>query len=589
MRWLSLSLGILVSTLAACGGDDTSRMPLPGARLVIVGPATFSLPYASSADLHVRYEQADGTPIAGATLDFAFDGFAPDATLAAQQIDTDESGEAEMALHVGSVESSFRVVATPPIGDEVAFQIAVTATPSGSISVEMTWGGPGAPAFTDYRAFLFRDVACADLDPTGLPTALIAAAPVTHITDRPAFVPVEVGTGYAVAVQASGGSGAYGCTDGQRVTMGQETRVAVRIDESAVPLRIDGVYMLDNRLSFAGLLPPSIASAVGILDELTDDNDVNGNAATMDFGQDPGAFLIDFAMRQTCHWECVGGEDYDTCSELNHDTGDISAIYIQNFRTWAGAKPTGLGLCGAWEDAYIPAQNLINGEIAMTVPDAITMWSVVAGDLARAIDRAHFTSRLTVDPATGGMATFIHEILEMTVTVHDLSGVEHETSFDVVAAGLAGRPRGEATLTVTGSRLDIAAHSFDLDYGLLVKYVYLNAVLPALGYASSAEMFGAWIDCDAVGATLASTVGGFDATEYAGYCDAALLAAGTYLDIALDGFIGGGGVLTLEGTAVAADLSADGHVLQINSGMWTGGWGEGATSGSVTGTFTGRP
>jgi hypothetical protein len=335
------------------------------------------------------------------------------------------------------------------------------------------------------------------------------------------------------------------------------------------------------------LLPPSVARAVRILDEVSDDQDIDGNAATMDWGQDPGAFVVDFAMRQGCRWECLGSEDFDTCSELNHPIGDISAIYIQNFQTWGGAQAANLGFCGIWEDAHVPAQNLVNAQITAVVPDPITMWAAIAGDIARAIDRAHFTSRLTVDPPVDGSSAFIHEMLEMIVVVHDLSGAEHTVTFDVLAAGLDGRPRGEAMLRMTGGRVDIDPHSFDLDFGRLVAYVYLEGILPVLGYGSTAEMLDAWIDCAAVGTSLASSVGILSAAQYETFCDGALTAGGLYFDTALDGLVASEGVLMLEGSAVAGTLDASGAVERLNTGMWTGGWGEDTETGDITGTFTG--
>jgi hypothetical protein len=263
-----------------------------------------------------------------------------------------------------------------------------------------------------------------DLSARSLPTALIAASPVTRITQSPGFVPVDVGTGYVVAVQAKVGTtvSGFGCAGNVAVVANEETRVPVTITDLPELLIVDGVYELDNQLDLGEGLPPSVRVGIDVLAELTDDGDVDGNVATMDYGEDPGAFVVDFAMRETCHWECMAGEDFDTCSEANHPLGDISAIYLQNFRSWSGAEPAFFGGCGAWEDAVVPAQNLVNGQISMVVPDSVTMFGVIAGDLARAISEARIGSRLTVDQPMDGMSTFIHELIDMTVVVHDLEG-----------------------------------------------------------------------------------------------------------------------------------------------------------------------
>jgi hypothetical protein len=177
----------------------------------------------------------------------------------------------------------------------------------------------------------------------------------------------------------------------------------------------------------------------------------------------------------------------------------------------------------------------------------------------------------------------------MTVTIHDLDGVESEFTFDVLAAGLGGRPRSMDTrIMVTGNRVDLPMHGFDIDFGLLIRYIYVNGILPLLGYDSSAEMLRDWIDCAAVGARVAETLTFIDAPTATDYCDTALGAAGTFLDFGIDGVIGAEGVLSLQGTATAGDPLPDGTATTLNGGVWMGGWAEGAAdSGDVAGTFSG--
>jgi hypothetical protein len=572
---------------AACGGDDASTAPAPGARLVAISPLTQTLRPDTDTTIEVRYEQEDGTPISGAIVEWEIDGFAAGATLGALETTTDEGGASTVALRAAATGASFVVRATPPLGDPLDFQVAVTDMDAGSIRVDLTYSG--ATAFDQLEAFLFEGTSCMDLSARSLPTALIAASPVTRITQSPGFVPVDVGTGYVVAVQAKVGTtvSGFGCAGNVAVVANEETRVPVTITDLPELLIVDGVYELDNQLDLGEGLPPSVRVGIDVLAELTDDGDVDGNLAAMDYGEDPGAFVVDFAMRETCHWECMAGEDFDTCSEANHPLGDISAIYLQNFRSWSGAEPAFFGGCGAWEDAVVPAQNLVNGQISMVVPDSVTMFGVIAGDLARAISEARIGSRLTVDQPMDGMSTFIHELIDMTVVVHDLEGMEHTETFDLIEAGLGARPRAEARLAVSGADVTIPAHGFDLDFGLLVRYVYLNVVLPLLDYSSSAEMLTDWIDCDMVGASLASSVGILSAMQYRDACRTGIAAAGTFLDFGVDGVIGAEGVLTLEGEATAASPDAMGFAEMLTGGTWTGGWTEGMSTGDVTGTFSG--
>jgi hypothetical protein len=578
--------------VVAGGGDDpgTTTVPTEGARLVAISDLTQVIRFGARTDMTVRYEQGDGSLVTGAILDWEVDGFAPEAVLAAGQSTTDGAGESTVGLTAGMVASTFIVRVTPPVGDALEFQIAITDEDSGSIRVDLAY--TGTAAFDAFEAGLFEGMTCADLtDPGSLPTALIGST-VTSIRESPGFVPVAVGSTYMVAVQAkeSGATTGFGCVDGISVTDQRETRVDVTISDVEILLIVEGVYEVTNLLDFGSGLPGSVRSTIDILDELTDDTDINGNVGTMDFGQDPGAFVVDFAMRQTCGWECLAGEDYDSCSVINHRQGDISALYIENFRSWSGAEAAFFGGCGAWEDAAIPAQNLVNTQVSMAIPDSITMFGVVAGDLARAINSAQFESRLTVDQPADGAATFIHELLDMTVTLHNLAGVESTYTFDVLDAGLASRPRSSDTMImVTGNQVELPMHGFDINFGLLIRYIYVNGILPLLGYTSSAEMLNDWIDCDSIGTSLESSVGLLSAMEYADACRTGLTSAGTFLDVGLDGVIDLDGVMTLQGTATAGDPLPDGTATTLNGGIWMGGWSEdmGATSGDIDGTWTG--
>lgn len=583
-----LTAAFLVANLAlaGCGGDDGPPDDLTGARLEYVSPETHSLRYGASAELRVRYVQgAAATAIPGASLGYEIDGVGGGAGLSALRTDTDSRGEAALTLTAGMTTTSFRVIVTPPEGDPLTFQIGVSDTDAGSVVVDMTYGGTAM--LTRFSAYLFDRTMCSSLDPMRLPTALFAASPVTSVRDRPGFSPVPVGTGYAVAVVAEGGGriAAFGCTDAVAVMLGQQTRVPVTIADLGI--RIEGVYDLDNRLDFGGTLPPSVDTGIDILDELTDDDDIMGSTTTMDYGQDPGAFVTDFVMRQTCHWECMASEDYDTCSELNHRTGDISAIYLQNFRTWAPAEARFFGGCGTWEDVVITVQNLINNQISAIVPDALIGLARIGGDLARAINQAHIQSVLTVGRPTGTMAPITHELRMMEVLLHDLAGAEHVYAADLRDVGFAAMPRVDATATLTGTGIQIPSHTFNIDYGRLVQYIYLHGVLPLLGYTSSAEMLRDWINCTAVAMTLESTIGVVDVMTYADYCDTALGIAGSVLDLSISELIDASGTLSLMGTATAADPAADGIARSLTNGMWSGSWGEGGMTGSITGTFTG--
>jgi hypothetical protein len=219
-------------------------------------------------------------------------------------------------------------------------------------------------------------------------------------------------------------------------------------------------------------------------------------------GQDPGAFIVDYIMRQTCHWECLPGEDdFDECSEVNHPIGDMCAIYENNFQSWDRAEqglPSPLfGGCGLWEYAAVPAQNLINDQIEAYVPSFVTNMLNIIGDLSRSINQAHIYSILVMEEEAELGAPFTHTLTEMHVRIRDLDGVYHDFPFDLADVGFTSLT-GSETADLTGTTLTLPDHDFALHYGRLLQYIYLHGLLPIIGFDSTADMLAAWIDCGAV-------------------------------------------------------------------------------------------
>lgn len=585
-NWCGFALALL---MVACGGGDGPPPDVgPGARLEFVSSPTVNLMPSEQTELVVRYvgegEFAGGIP--NANLDWSIVGAAGGSRLSAGVSVTDDNGQSSIRLTAGSSDTTFRVRVTPPEGDAIEFSVGVASFDAGSILVELEYAGERM--FNPIEALLFEGLDCGSFDPTMPPTALQQSS-VPSLTARPAFNNVPVGLDYSVAVIArmSGVASAYGCVENVRVDSGEQTTVTVTLMDLAMEPRIVGVYDLDNRLDFAGTLPGAVGTAVDVLDELTDDNDVAGNPATEDFGQDPGAFVVDFAMRQTCAWECMPSEDYDTCS-IGHPYGDISALYLENFTSWEGARSRFTGGCGAWETAGEPAQDLVNDQLESLLPGFVLKLADSLGDVARSINEAHIESRLIVFEEGELGAPVRHELQAMNVTIRDLDGMPHDFRIDLREAGFTSVAT-DATAEIVDGVITIPEHSFTLSYGELIQYIYNNALLPALGYMSTAEMLSGWIDCAAIGMWLASNIGILSETDYTNACNSGLVAAGAFIDSQLGSFItDADGTLSLAGMATGADYDSVSNIAQsLNNGMWTGSWGEMGMSGDITGTFTG--
>ncbi len=539
--------------------------------------------------LRVRYEDCDARAVAGAQVAFEIVGTPAGSQLSALTAETGSDGIATVILTGGPTDTTFQVTATAPEGSIRTFEITVTGRSIGFLTVEMSYAG--TEPFNSFSAHLFAGMDCDDLTPFSLPAAYLVSAPVAQLSYRPQFANVPTDTTYAVAVVAKvdGSILGFGCVDALAVAFGEETIASVFLRD--IPVEFDGVYDLDNHFDLTGSMPPSVATVVNLFDEMTDDNDVNGNPATQDFGQDPAAFLLDFVYRQFCCWEATGANpDWDSCTAqtYQHDSGDLSAIYLQDFQTWDGAQPRAWGLCGALEmgtNEYL--QDEVQTMILATLPDVVGRISDIAGDLARAINQLHLTSELTLEHIAGGkFGPFTHELVTMIVELHDLNGALQTFEFDLAAAGLTNRSYTGSTSSADGV-LDIPLHSFDLDFGKLLEYIYLHGILPLLGYTSTADMFMDWINCVSVGTWLEAEVGWFSAAEYEQYCIAGLNAAGAAIEDNIHSVTNTTTTFTIAGTCEAGELNHERVVTTLINGVWNGSWSESGQSDTFTGTFTG--
>ena len=225
----------------------------------------------------------------------------------------------------------------------------------------------------------------------------------------------------------------------------------------------------------------------------------------------------------------------------------------------------------------------------MLLPASILGFVASASDIASAINNAQIGSTLELaTPGTDGSAAMSHTLETMTVTLRDLSGVPMTTEFDLRDAGLSMLTT-EAMAAVTGTTLTLPAHSFALHYGRLVQYIYTEILLPRLGYASTAEMFSAWVDCESVADRIAATVGTglLSRDDYVSYCNFGVAAAGVALETSLPDLVGGEGTLTLMGEGQFVVPTRGTTASAIENGMWMGSWGEGTDTGAITGQFMG--
>jgi len=543
-------------------------------------------------ELAVRYADCFNTPVVGGNVSFEIIGDPGDSRLAATNMNTDELGEVSVILTAGFDEVSFSVEASALNADPVIFDITINARPNGDIEAHMTYAGEHTLSAFTMRVW---DGRCENVDPFTPTGALHTAVPVTTVGAPARVAAVLVGSDYAVSLHAAfdGNVLAYACVEPVEVTSGQTTIVDVTLAD--LPITYNGVFELENEFDMADALPPSISDTVHLFHEMGDDDDVNGNFETDDYGVDPAAFLLDFVYSEFCCWEATGG-DFNSCNaqEFTHRAGDLEQMYTRDFATWSGAQPVSRFMCGilaySW-GANQAIQTEVQGLIVDSVPDVLLRILTLTSDLSGAFTEMQITSQLTiVEVDENKEGNFTHELQTMTVELHDLSGTLHTFEFALSEAGLSNEAYTGVT-SVVDDRLQIPEHTFRVDFGRLLQYIYLNLLLPLLecdadgdgtteACESTADLFATWIDCEAVGAWIEAEfleLAGAVLAEIfpmpssgAALCRAGVNVGGLYVEGLIADSVDTETLMTLSGSTIAGEINDRLEAQTLIEGVWTG-------------------
>ena len=582
------------------GAQDTGTTPCPKA-LAAVGNKTRAVNAGAKTVISVRLSDCKGA-LSGRSVTFTIQGTAAGASLSANQASTNATGDASVTLTAGLTAATFKVKAALSATVAVLFDITVKASPFGAVVAKMSY--KGSKTFNQFVAHLWQNKPCSTLDPFGLPTALKSATPVALITGQPKFTSVPTGQGYSVGVTAHGGGKilGFGCVDQLTVSSAKTTTALVPIKN--LPVVYSGTYNLDNKFNLTGVLPPSVANTLSMLYEASDDNDLNNesnNNGTGEYGVDPAAFLLDFVFREICAWECKSGEKFSNCSEINHPKGDLKALYHNNFTKWSGAQPRGFGLCGVldWPTSsgyvHYTLQSQLQAMIKANASAKVLNFLQIASDLSSAFTNMRIKSILTLNNvADDRVGNYTHELKKMVIDVHDLNGKVHVKEFDLSAAGLTNLSYTGNT-TALNDVLQIPVHSFKLQFGMILEYIYLKFVLPTLGYTSTAQMFQTFVNCQSVGTWIYNqvisyvTISPYSAKDFEKYCGQALQAAGTWIEGEIHKLVKDSSTFSLQGTCEAGNpLGPKRLATTLVGGKWQGKITDNASTKTFTGTFTGK-
>lgn len=123
----SLLLALLLAlSFAACGSDAGGEQG-SDAQLTIMGESNLLVSQGVATTLRVRYHDSGQVALAG-QISFSIDGADP-AFLAATQADTNEAGEAGVALTVAAGTAAFEVFASAPGAQTVSWTVDINAQP----------------------------------------------------------------------------------------------------------------------------------------------------------------------------------------------------------------------------------------------------------------------------------------------------------------------------------------------------------------------------------------------------------------------------------------------------------------------------
>ena len=598
------------SDTADVGNTDTGSPDAEPCAMTLAadGPTAIIAGREERVDLGITLKDCDDVGVAGQTIDFAIFGEDRGSVLRNSSARTDDGGEAAVTLVAGNLDAVFEVEATSGDLQPVVFTVRVMGEANGDLAVVLQ--DLTTVDLNDASVYLFEDITCDEIDRFDPLGASLIEEPVGF--GPPAlFESLTPGSDYVVAAQGrlEGDVMGFGCVEAVEVVDGVETEITLEL--KLIPIRYTGIYELDNEFDLAGVLPESVENTLRILDELSDDHSLTGNPATDEWGVDPAAFVLDYVYREICCWETVDSDpdtpgfqgDFDSCraQDFTHPVGDLEQLYTHDFSSWDGAQGRVPLMCTLLSLGNVTVQSQVQDLIESNVPDIALRLVDIAGDLSRAITEMNIISELTIgEVAVGKNGTFTHELVTMLVDLHNLDGEVTTYAFDLADAGFENLDYSAETTAQAGDVLVIPEHSFRLDFGRLLRFVFTDILLPTLDCdrdhdgvtepcEDTADLVGTWINCGDVAEWLESEIGLLPLSTYESFCALGIDAAGGAIEGAIESSVDAETTLTLEGTTVAGSVDEMREATTLINGVWEGQLVEDETSyGDFPGEFTGE-
>jgi hypothetical protein len=481
-------------------GDDTdtTRPPTGEARLEFVSDDAPSLPFEGTSDLAVRYIDAQGDPIANATIEFDLDeDFSGGSRLRTSTQRTGDDGTAAVGLVAGNIRAEFSVVASVRGTDvrPLTFEVTVRPKDVSDYEIQVVNNSPLRLQKAELYIFNGGEVPCSSIpsDPTQIVGALSS---LDVVPDSGGFFdpyPLEVDradmplrTVVGIGIKADQPV-AIGCTDTLPVDIEPGGSVDVTVELNPLYPAVAGIYHVESEFDLVEFLPDQVQAIVRLLGA---------------FFSDPGQAITDLlGVRPQC--------------EL------------------IGCPLDSLGGFGPTVIAAMPS--VINGLIDAFVPADVQRVFDTGGDIYNTLTHFKLAGDLSIfdEPDENGRLSSCNEIklTEIIATFNTIvTPPLNLESFGYQAAygtwtGSVSAAEGDGL----GYYLNIESFGLELNYGQIILFMLEQIVFPEFvspDVQSLEDFVQTFIDCDeiALGVSSNPTVQGLVRSACSGALDA--LSAG---------------------------------------------------------------
>ena len=292
--------------------------------------------------------------------------------------------------------------------------------------------------------------------------------------------------------------------------------IAVKPPVMVGPLDATGLYRVQSQFDLAGDLPGTVGDVIETFLEMTDDPN------------DPATWVLDRVV-----------------DELG--SGTIVTL-IQHARPFL--------------------DGIVNDLLHRIAPDLVDDLLAAGNQLGDAARSFGTVSTLAVTGTAGGDLASTHTITGISL---EIDGRHH--SWTVEDLGLAAPVATGVAFALDGeTRATVGDHELALSYGTILLAGLDEVIVPALDPRAHSlrELLGHQINCDAIGRTIADTIGLGSAGVYIAACSAGLDAAARLVEDRIRDLDGAGIVLGIGGAARVDDPDQDRVVDVLSPGSWTG-------------------